>query len=90
MTGPILFMVVLRRLFPMIVLNHLENQSLQPLPLMLTISSAWQRVHHLLHVSISAIILQLTGTPRNKQLWKLQHMDQSCGSQDSHRTDHGY
>ena len=35
------------------------------------------RVHHLLHVSIFAITPQLTGTPRNKQLWKLQHMDQS-------------
>ena len=58
----------------MIVQNHLENQSLQPLPLVLTFSTAWQRVHHLLHVSISAIILQLTGTPRNKQQWKLQHM----------------
>ena len=31
----------------------------------------------LLHVSISAIILQLTGTPRNKQQWKQQHMGQS-------------
>ena len=32
----------------------------------------------ILHVSISAIILQLTdGTPRNKQQWKLQHMDLS-------------
>ena len=51
----------------MIVLNHLENQSLQPLPLILTFSTAWQWVHHLLHVSISAIILQLTGTQRNKQ-----------------------
>ena len=61
----------------MIVLNHLENQSLQPLPLMPSFSTAWQRVHHLLHVSISAIILQLIGTPRNKQLWKLQHMGQS-------------
>ena len=57
--------------------NHLENQSLQPLPLMLIFSIAWQRVHHLLHVSIFAITPQLTGSPRNKQLWKLQHMDQS-------------
>ena len=61
----------------MIVLNHLENQSLPPLPLMLTFSTEWQWVHHLLHVSISSIILQLTGTPRNKQQWKLQHMDLS-------------
>ena len=61
----------------MIAPNNLEIQSLQPLPLMLTFSTAWQRVHHLLHVSISAIILQLTGTPRNKQLWKQQHMGQS-------------
>ena len=61
----------------MIAPNHLEIKSLQPLPLMLTFFTAWQRVHHLLHVSISAIILQLTGSPRNKQLWKQQHMDQS-------------
>ena len=70
-------MVILKRLFLMIAPNHLEIQSLQPLPLMLTFSTAWQRVHHLLHVSISATILQLTGTPRNKQLWKQQHMGQS-------------
>ena len=44
----------------MTVLNHLENQLLQLLPLMPTFNTAWQRVHHLLHVSISAIILQLT------------------------------
>ena len=61
----------------MIVLNHLDNQSLQPLPLMLTFSTAWQQVHSLLHVSISAIIHQLTGNPRNKQQWKPQHMDLS-------------
>ena len=61
----------------MIVLSHLENQSLQPLPLMLTFSTAWQRVHHLWHVSILAIIHQLTGTPRKKQQWKLQYMDLS-------------
>ena len=61
----------------MIAPNHLEIQSLQPLPLMLTFSTEWQRVHHLLHVSISLTILQLTGTPRNMQLWKRQHMGQS-------------
>ena len=57
--------------------NHLEIQSLQPLPLMLTFCTAWQLVHHSLHVFISAIILQLICTPRNKQLWKQQHMGQS-------------
>ena len=61
----------------MIVPNHLENQSLQPLPLMLIFSTAWQWVHHLQHVSTFAITPQLTGTLRNKQLWKLQHMDLS-------------
>ena len=76
----------------MTVPNHLENRSLQPLPLMLIFSTAWQRVHHLLHVSIFAITPQLTGTPRNKQQWKLQHMDQSLWQpKDSHRTaDHGH
>ena len=44
----------------MTVPNRLENQSLQPLPLMLIFSTAWQRVHHLLHVSIFAITPQLT------------------------------
>ena len=75
----------------MTVLNHLENQLLQLPPLMPTSFTAWQLVHHLLHVSIFAIKLQLTGTPRNKQLWKQQHMGQRvCDSQDSHITDHGY
>ena len=66
-----------QEIIPMTVLNHVENQLLQLLPLMPTFSTAWQRVHHSLHVSISAIILQLTGTPRIKQQWKQQHMGQS-------------
>ena len=77
MTGPILFMVILKKVSPMTVLNHFENLLLQLLPLMPTSSTAWQQVYHLLHVSISAIILQLNGTPRNKQLCKQQHMGQS-------------
>ena len=76
----------IQEIIPMTVLNHLENQLLQPLPLMPAFSTAWQQEHHSLHVSISAIILQLTGSPRNKQLWKQQHMGQSL----CHRTDHGY
>ena len=37
----------------------------------------WLLVHHSLHISTFAIKLQWTGTPRNKQQWKQQHMDQS-------------
>ena len=61
----------------MTVPNHLENKLLQLPPLMPISSTAWPLVHDLLHVSIFAIKLQYTGTPRNKQMWKQQHMDQS-------------
>ena len=69
----------------MTALNHLENQILQLLPLMPTFSAAWQWVYHLLHVSISAIMYQETSNSGNSNIW-----DRVCGSQDCHRTDHGY
>ena len=67
----------IQEIIPMTGLNHLENQLLQLPPLMPTSCTAWQLGYHLLHVSIFATKLQLTGTPRNKQLWKQQHMGQS-------------
>ena len=66
----------IQEIFPMTALNHLENQLLQQPPLIPTLFTAWLLVHHSLHVSTFAIKLQQTGTPRNKQQWKQQHMDQ--------------
>ena len=64
MTGPTLFMLIFSKLSPVTDLNHLENQLLQLPPLMPTSSTAWPLVHHLLHVSIFAIKLQYTVTPK--------------------------
>ena len=69
-----------KKLSPTTVPNLLENQSLQQPPLMPTSFTALPLVHHSPHVSIPTIRLQLSGTPRNKQQWKQQHMDLSLAA----------
>ena len=44
----------IHEIIPMTVLNHFENQLLQLPPMMSISSTAWQLVHHLLHVCIFA------------------------------------
>ena len=88
MTGPTLFMLIFRKLSPVTVLNHFENQLLQLPPLMPTSSTAWPLVRHLQHVTFFAInrlVLQKTSNCGNSNIWI-----RVCGSQDSHRTYHGY
>ena len=77
MTVPTQSMAILRKLCPTIVPNHLDNQLLQQPPLMSTSFIVLLLVHQSLHVSIFAVKLQLTGTPRNKLQWKQVHMDQN-------------